>query len=188
MRGKFIVIVGPSASGKTELVKALVKRVPNSARLVTTTTRERRPGEKDDYFFTSREEFEKGIAAGEFFEYAEVYGNFYGCSKKVLDDFRAKFEYVFAIIDIQGAETLRRKIHDAFVIFIRSGSLDEIKARLIRARGGVSGISKEELEKRLDTAAQELSLASTFDAIVENREGHFAETVEGAINIIKNPR
>jgi guanylate kinase len=67
-KGTFIVVVGPSAAGKTELVKALLKKIPNSARLVTSTTRERRPEEKPtDYFFISREEFEKGIADDKFF-------------------------------------------------------------------------------------------------------------------------
>ncbi len=181
--GKFIVIVGPSASGKTELVKALIKKIPNSARLITTTTRERRTEEKPtDYFFVSRAEFEKGIAAGDFFECADVYGNYYGSSKKVLDEFRKKYDYVFAVIDVQGAQTLKTKIPDALVIFLNPGSVQEIEKRLLRVR---AGISQEELAKRHTKIAHELSLASTFDTVIENPEGHFAETVRKAMKIIK---
>ncbi len=183
MKGKFFVIVGPSASGKTELVKALISKIPNSARLVTKTTRPRRPEEKEtDYFFISREEFEKGIAEGDFFEYAEVYGNLYGSSKKVLDDFRSKYDYVFAIIDVQGAQTLKEKMPDAHFIFIRPGSIEDIKKRLLRVR---RSISTDELQKRLENIAHELSLAETFETVIENPDGRFSEAVQKAMEVVK---
>lgn len=180
-KGKFIIIVGPSASGKTELVAALTKRIPNSARLITTTTRAPRPGEKNDYFFVTREEFEKGIEAGDFFEYAEVYGNLYGPSNKVIESFREKYDWVFAIIDVKGARTLKSKIKDAVAVFLRPASIEDIRKRLLEER---KETSKEELEKRLNTAAYEISLAPTFDFIVENRDGKFEETVEKTMRLI----
>ncbi len=180
-KGKFIVIVGPSASGKTKLVTTLLEKIPNSARLITTTTRPPRPGETNDYFFVSREEFEKGIAADEFFEYADVYGNLYGSSRKVLDDFRAKYDYVFAIIDVQGAQTLKNKIKDVLVVFIHPGSIEDIHRRLLTER---KETSKEELQKRMDTVAHELTLASMFDATIQNQEGHFEDAVADAIAVI----
>jgi|CXWK01.1.fsa_nt_gi guanylate kinase len=180
--GKFFVIVGPSASGKTELVKELIKRIPNSARLVTTTTRVRRPEElATDYFFINRQEFEKGIVDGDFFEYAEVYGNLYGPSKKVLADFLSKYDYVFAIIDVQGAVTLKEKMKDARVIFIHPGSVEQIKNRLKRVR---RGISEEELQKRLHQVSHELSMAPAFEHIVQNPEGCFDEAVQGVMSIV----
>jgi guanylate kinase len=184
-RGKFIVIVGPSASGKTDLVDALVKKIPHATRLVTTTTRPQRPHEKhaEHYFFISRDEFEQGIAAGDFFEYADVYGNYYGSSQKNLDDTRAKFEYVFAIIDVQGARTLKNKVPDAFVIFLHPGSLDDLKRRIKKVR---ADISPEELQKRLDTAEKEIALAPTFDATIDNIEGHFDQTVHKVELLLKN--
>lgn len=180
--GKFIVIVGPSAAGKTELVKTLIKKIPNSARLVTTTTRERRPEEKPtDYFFISRAEFEKGIAEDDFFEYADVYGHLYGSSKKVLQKFREEYDYVFAVIDVQGAQTLKAKIPDALVIFLNPGSVQEIEKRLLRVR---AGISKEELAERLKKITYELSLGPTFDVVIDNKEGYFSETVKKATETI----
>jgi len=185
MKGKFIVIVGPSASGKTELVSVLVKKVPGSARLITMTTRPRRPNEthEKDYFFITKAEFEKRIEGGDFFEYAEVYGNLYGSSKKILDSFLQKFKYVFAIIDVQGAQTLKSKIKDAHTIFIRPGSIDDIRTRLIKVR---KGIDEDELKKRIETAEHELSLASTFDAVVDNKEGRFDDAVESVMKIISS--
>jgi guanylate kinase len=183
MKGKFIVIVGPSAAGKTELVTALLKKIPHSARLITTTTRPRRPGEKDDYFFISREEFEKGIQKEEFFEYAKVYGNFYGASKVVLDTLRAQYKYIFAIIDVKGAQTLKVKIPDALVVFIHPGSIEDTHRRIRKVR---RDIAQDELQKRLDTATYELSLAPRFDVIVENKDGHFDDAVTTIETIIKN--
>ncbi len=180
MKGRFIIIVGPSASGKTELVNALLKRVPRSARLVTVTTRPPRPGERDgeDYFFVSRTEFEKRIAEGEFLEYAEVYGNLYGQSKKILDAFLRKYRYVFAIIDVKGAQTLKAHMPESFTVFIRSGSLEEIRARLRKIR---VDISEEELERRLATVAEEMTYADAFDASVTNVSGKFPETIENVM-------
>ncbi len=180
-KGTFVVIVGPSASGKTKLVTELLKRIPDSARLITTTTRQPRPGEKDDYFFISREEFEKGIAEDVFFEHAEVYGNLYGSSRKVLDDFLEKYSHVFAIIDVQGAQTLKHKIPDAVVIFVKPGSVEDIRRRLMSERRETS---PEELQKRMDTVMHELSLEKNFDHVVDNNEGEFEATIQQVLKIV----
>ncbi len=181
MAGKFIVIVGPSAAGKTELVRALVAKLPNAARLVTMTTRPRRSDEGEDYFFITRQEFESRINSGDCFEHAEVYGNLYGSSRTALADFRQRHDYVFAIIDVQGAQTLKDKIPDALAIFIRPGNLADVKERLIRTR---TNIDPAELIKRLETTERELELAGTFDAIVENPDGHFQDAVKRVMEII----
>ncbi len=183
--GKFIMIVGPSGSGKDELVKVLLKKIPNSARFVTTTNRKPRPEEKPtDYFFISTEEFKKGIANGDFFEFVNIYGNLYGSSMKVLDKFRQDFDYVFGVIDVDGAQLLKSKIPDALVIFLHPGSLEEMEQRLRRVRG--ARVSKESLAKRLERISYELSFAPTFDVVIHNREGRFNETVEKALKLILN--
>ncbi len=185
MQGKLIIIVGPSASGKTRLVSELLKKIPNSVRLVTTTTRSPRQNEQDkvDFFFVSRFEFENEIKKDGFFESSEVYGNLYGISKSVLRDFLQKYQYVFAIIDVQGAQKLKAKLLGAFTIFIMPGSLDEIKKRLQQER---KGIPIDELNKRLETAAQELALANTFDSTVENIQGQFEKAVQKVVLMLKN--
>jgi guanylate kinase len=183
MKGRFIIIIGPSASGKTELVNALLKKVPDSARLITMTTRPPRPGEEDgkDYFFITREEFERRIVRGDFLEHAEVYGNLYGQSKEVLDSYLAKFKYVFAIIDVRGARALKAQIPEALTLFIHAGSLEEIRDRLRQVR---AGISDAELAKRLAIAAEELAQANDFDAVVENPTGQFEKAVEAVIRLL----
>ncbi|MDB5259354.1 MAG: guanylate kinase [Candidatus Taylorbacteria bacterium] len=181
--GTFIIIIGPSGSGKTELVRALLQRVPNSARMITATTRQPRPHERHgrEYFFLERSEFEKGIARGDFFEHAEVYGNLYGLSRHILDGFLEKNDFVFLIIDEQGARRLKTDMPESFAIFIRPDSIADLEKRLITARPETP---KEELRKRIDTARHELSMADEFDAVVENFDGRFGETVENTLKIL----
>jgi guanylate kinase len=181
MKGKLIIIAGPSASGKTELVKRLIVEMPNSARLITTTTRQPRHGEVSDYFFMSRIEFQVGIRCDEFFEYAEVYGNLYGVSKKVLATFLDKYDYVFSIMDVQGTQTLKSKIPEALTLFIQPDSLDDIRRRILKERGD---IPSTELEKRLETASTEMELAPTFEVVVNNKEGKFEEMVQNVIKVL----
>lgn len=183
MKGKLIIIAGPSASGKTELVKRLIARMPNSARLVTTTTRQPRPDEINDYFFMSRAEFQEGIQSGNFFEYAEVYGNLYGVSKKVLSTFTEKYDYVFSIMDVQGTQTLKSKIPKALTLFIQPDSLNDIRRRILKERSDIPNI---ELEKRLETAAYEISQAPTFDVVIDNKEGKFEEMVQNVVEVLEN--
>jgi len=176
MTGKFVVVTGPSASGKTSIVDALLKQVPNSTRLVTCTTRKKRPHEQegDHYHFLSREEFEKRAQEGEFFEQAEVYGNLYGSSKKVLDEELAKDAYVFGVIDVQGAQTIKKRLPDTFVLFMKPANVEDVFRRLKEER---KETHPEELAKRIEITKHELELASTFDAVVENVDGKFDETL-----------
>lgn len=179
-QGRFIVITGPSAAGKTRLVDELLQRVPNAARLVTVTTRAARPGEKDgvDYFFISRGEFRKRLAENDFFEHAEVYGNLYGSSKRVLISFLERYQFVFAIVDVQGADALKRFIPDCTVLFLRPGSIGEIERRL---KSRAMAVPSAEMKRRVLQAKQELSRADDFDGVIENREGEFDATIEQAL-------
>ena len=185
MKGKFVIVTGPSASGKTRLVDFLVWQVPDSAKLVTVTTRLPRPGEKDgvDYFFTDRPIFEKRMAEGEFFEYAEVYGNLYGSSRKVLESFRERFSFVFAVIDVQGARTLKNAVTEAFAIFLRPENFADITRRLKVER---RDMTEREFQERVLAAEKELSLAESFDAVIMNKEGDFESTGKQALDLIKN--
>ncbi|OGG47419.1 hypothetical protein A3D66_01500 [Candidatus Kaiserbacteria bacterium RIFCSPHIGHO2_02_FULL_50_9] len=183
MQGRFIVVTGPSAAGKSALVAELLRRIPHSARLVTLTTRLPRPGEKDgfDYYFVSRAQFEERLRQNELFEQAEVYGNLYGSSKRVLVDFLKRYPFVFAVIDVKGARILKEKLPESTVIFLRPGSLQDIERRLKEER---MGVPEEEMARRLQTAAGEMALAETFDIVVENVDGRFDETVSGVLKLL----
>ncbi len=174
-RGKFIIVTGPSAAGKTTVVEALLKRLPSSARLVTTTTRAPRPGEIDgrDYHFLSRDDFERRRDAGEFLEWAENYGRLYGSSGVELDKLLAVHPLVFGVLDVQGAAAVKQARPDALTVFLDVGSLDEIDRRL----GSRPGTTPEDLAKRLATARRERSLAGTFDRVVVNHDGRLEETL-----------
>lgn len=185
MNGRLVIIAGPSASGKTTIVDALLKRYPGSSRLVTTTSRKIRPGEKhgEHYFFITREEFEQGIRDGRFLEHNLFADNYYGSSKERLDESLARSKHVFAIIDVNGITALQPRYPDMAVIFVTPGSLDDIRARLKKTR---ANLTEEDLERRLKTAEHELSLAHTFDAVVENREGEFDATIESIVRYIES--
>lgn len=183
MHSRLIIVAGPSGSGKNSIVEALLRRFPDSTRLVTTTSRQIRPGEEEgkDYFFISREEFEKGIKEGRFLEYNDFCGNYYGSSKDVLDKALQNFSYVFGIIDVNGIEALRPQVPAMFVIFLNPGSPEDIRRRLIRTR---PGITEENIGRRLKTAEHEMALAHGFDVVIDNFEGGLEKAVETAVSAI----
>jgi len=187
-RGKFVVITGPSAAGKTVLVDALLERILSSARLITITTRKPRPHETNgvDYIFVNRKEFEEKIKRGELFEYAEVYGQLYGSSREDLMAALKEHEYVFAVVDIQGAHTIRRELPDALIIFLLPGSLEDIRRRLASrvSKGGI--VDEGELKRRIKEAGVEMEHVNAFDYVLENVEGKFGETVNMAEDIIES--
>lgn len=182
--GQFIVIIGPTASGKTTLEAELLKRLPNSARIISTTTRAKRPGERDgvDYFFTSRADFEEGIRRDEFIEHAEVHGNLYGSSRTILESTLERYDVVLAVIDIQGARVFKRIVPNMRTVFIRPGSLAELERRLRAER---KEAPDDEIRTRLATAERELAVAETFDRVIENVDGQFESTVRQALAYVQ---
>jgi len=115
---KYVVFTGPSGAGKTTIVDALLASVPESIRLVTTTTRPPRPNEVNgrDYHFTNRVDFLARQAKGEFFEFDEHYGTFYGSSREDLDDSLAKYRVVFGVIDPCGSTKLKQILPECTVV------------------------------------------------------------------------
>src|SRR2546423_15548824 len=119
-RGNLFVVVAPSGAGKTTLVDELLKREANIRLSISYTTRAPRKGEKDgrEYHFVAREKFEKMIAAGEFLEHANVYGNYYGTSRQWIEKELAGDHAVLLEIDWQGARQLRALFDHMVGIFI----------------------------------------------------------------------
>ena len=179
MPGLLFVLSGPSGAGKTSLAKELTSRIPNAAQLVTTTTRRPREGEIDGvhYHFMPRDSFLRGIAAGDFIEHAEVYGNLYGASHHVVEAMREAHEYVFAVVDVQGAAAYKKHIPDAFTLFLRP-SLEDVERRIRALR---TDAPEDEVARRLALAKSEIAKADSFDAVIENHEGCFDEAVHDAL-------
>jgi guanylate kinase len=167
-RGRLYVIAAPSGAGKTSLLHALMRRRPDLKFSVSCTTRKPRPGEHDgkDYHFIDREGFERLVAAGEFIEHANVFGNLYGTRKSVVEAALAGGSDLVLEIDWQGARQVREHLPDAVQVFILPPSRAELEARL-RKRGSDSG---EAIERRLTESAVEMSHWRDFDYVIVNRD------------------
>ena len=173
------IISAPSGSGKSTLVGRLFETVPGLLFSISYTTRTPRGHEQEgeNYHYISRPEFEAAIARGEFLEYAEVFGEYYGTHRSVMDDARARGLDLVLDIDVQGARQLRSKIPDAVGIFILAPSREILEQRL-RARGEDA---EDVIERRLREAVREIRNFEAYDYIVVNRE---VEASAGALAAI----
>lgn len=167
-RGHLYVIAAPSGTGKTSLLRALMARRPGTAFSVSCTTRQPRPGEQDgrDYHFIARGEFERLIAADEFIEHANVFGNLYGTRKSAVEAALAEGHDLILEIDWQGARQVRERLPDAVQIFILPPSRAELELRL-RKRGSDSD---EAIARRLRESILEMSHWREFDYVIVNRD------------------
>lgn len=166
MKNNLIIFTGPSGVGKGTIVEQLFQELEDIEFSISCTTREIRPGEKDgvSYFFKTREEFEQMIAAGEFLEYAEFVGNYYGTPRNFVDEVLASGKDVFLEIEVQGAIQVMKQCPEALSIFLIPPSLEELERRL-RKRGTES---EEILQQRLDKAKEEMKFTGQFKHTVVN--------------------
>ena len=177
-----IIVSGPSGVGKDATLKHLQTRGAPFHFLVTTTTRAQRQNEVEgvDYHFVTAEEFQAKIARGDFLEYANVYGNWYGNARTDIEAALAKGDDVIMRIDVQGAATIRKRVEGAVFIFLTS-SLQELEARL-RAR---KTETEQALQRRLNTAAQEMQERTNFDYCLHNQDNLLDTTVDAILAIIR---
>jgi guanylate kinase len=164
------VISAPSGSGKTTLVNELRKVVPNLEFSVSYTTRPPRGSEQNgrDYYFISREEFERMLAKEEFLEHADVFGHYYGTAKRFLREARARGDDLLLDIDVQGAKQVKEKLPEAVSIFILPPKKDELERRLRRRSEAEQVNSEEVIRRRLLTAAKEIEKYPAYDYILVN--------------------
>ena len=175
-KGLLIVISGASGTGKGTVCKELLARERGLAYSVSATSRAPRAGEQDgrEYYFRTRAEFEKMIAAGEFLEYADVYGNYYGTPLAPIEARRAAGEDILLEIDTQGAMKVREKFPEGVYIFILPPSFAELERR-IRGRDTET---EEVLKKRLAAAIDEIEVGRLYKYVVMN------DKVEDAVDAI----
>lgn len=165
-KGIVFVISAPAGTGKTTLVRMLLEefhhRVVES---VSFTTRPPRPNEVPgrDYTFINLKEFQQKIAESEFLEYAQVFGNYYGTSKTMVEAQQEKGKHVILVIDTQGALQIKEKIEAVF-IFISPPSLEELRSRLYQRKSETA----EAIEHRLSWAEQEMAFASRYNYHIVN--------------------
>jgi guanylate kinase len=173
------VVTAPSGAGKTSLVAELLRQEPELSLSVSFTTRSPRPGERDgtDYHFVARSRFESMIEAGDFIEHAQVFGNYYGTSRRWIADQMAAGRDVMLEIDWQGAAQVRRIFPGARGIFILPPSLEALRERLNR-RGKDSA---ETIARRLAGAREEIAHVLDFDFIIVNDVFEHAATALVAV-------
>jgi guanylate kinase len=178
-----IVISGPSGVGKDSVLQCLKERGLPFHFVVTTTTRPPRPEEVDgqDYFFISKEDFARMIENDEFFEYALVYKDYKGNTKKQVRDALTSGQDVIMRLDVQGAATVRKRAPEAVLIFLTTQNEHELVERLKNRKTDTA----EDLSLRIATAQQELKRAAEFDYVIVNADGCLNETVDTVIAIIQ---
>ena len=184
MSGNLFIVWAPSGAGKSSLIAALLERDKNVRQSVSFTTRAPRAGEIEGkhYHFVTPAVFQAMIEDGDFLEHAKVYGNFYGTSKKWIDEaMQNGFDVVMAI-DWQGAQQIHRIFPQTVGVFILPPSLDVLRQRLT-ARGQDSAAV---IEHRLASAHEDMSHLGEFDYVIINNE--FIEAVSDLLAIFRSQR
>jgi len=179
--GKLIVISAPSGSGKTTIAREIMKRNPSLGFSVSATTRAMRTGEVEgkDYFFLKKDEFQRNVAAGEFVEWEEMYGHFYGTLKREVDRALQDGQHLLFDVDVKGGLSIKRQYPAALLIFIRPPSVDVLHQRL-RDRKTEDLAA---LTRRLERVPMELELGNTYDYQVVN--DHLERAIENVHAIVE---
>jgi len=169
MSGVYI-ISAPSGSGKSTLVDRVRQIVPGLRFSISYTTRAARGDEQNgrEYYFVSRQEFERMLAGGEFLEHATVFGNYYGTARRFLREAEARGHDLLLDIDVQGARQIRETVSDAVSVFILPPSRAELELRLRRRSHAENMESEEVIERRLHTASKEIENYPDYDYILVN--------------------
>ncbi len=165
-RGALFVVTGASGTGKTTLVREALGSIPGLRFSVSATTRAPRDGEVDgkDYHFLQRAEFERRVQAGDFLEWAEVYGNGYGTLKDQVEEALSSGQSILLDIDTQGADLVRAAAPEAVTIFILPPSIEVLADRL-KSR---ATDAPEVIDRRISEAQLQLSACGSFDYLVIN--------------------
>ena len=178
-KGKLLIFSAPSGTGKTTIIKELMKEFSELEFSISATTRKPRGSEKNgvEYFFLTKEDFQEKIKAEEFVEYKNVYENYYGTLKSYVDRSLKEGKNIIFDVDVQGALEIKKEYpDDSVMIFIYPPSIEDLKIRL-EIRGTDSS---EIIEKRLKYAKKELDQMDHYDHKVKN------ERIDDAVDEISN--
>ncbi len=166
MRGTLFIVAAPSGAGKSSIVNACLARDPDIALSISFTSRLARPGERhaEHYHFVGKDAFQQMIDAGDFFEYAQVHGDWKGTARQSVEPQLAAGRDVLLEIDWQGAQQVKAQVPEAVSVFILPPSRAALEERM-RKRGQDS---EETIARRLANAREEMSHHAEFDYIIVN--------------------
>lgn len=184
-KGILMVVSGFSGAGKGTLMRRLLKTYDNYALSVSMTTRSPRDGERDgiEYFFSTKEEFEKKISEGGLIEYASYCDNYYGTPKAYVEEQLSCGKDVILEIEIQGALKIREQFPEALLLFVTPPGIGELKNRLT-ARGTET---EEVIHKRLLRAGEEAKGIEAYDFLVVNDDlDRCVEEIHGIVTASRN--
>jgi guanylate kinase len=167
-RGLLFIVSAPSGAGKTTLVERLVEQIPHLKMSRSYTSRPARDGETNgvDYNFVTRERFEAMAEAGEFLEWAAVFGNLYGTRAADTDELLAAGHDVVLVIDVQGAQKVRARQIETVAVFVMPPSFEVLEQRL----RGRSKDSEDAIQRRLLVARAEVAAFAEYDFVIVNDE------------------
>ncbi|PIT88374.1 MAG: guanylate kinase [Candidatus Magasanikbacteria bacterium CG10_big_fil_rev_8_21_14_0_10_36_32] len=182
-RGLLVVVSAPSGGGKDSVIDALLKIFPNSTRLITTTTRPKRPGEIDgiNYYFISPDTFQNLIMNKELIEYNFYANQYYGMQKSKLKEALEKYDLVFSNIEVNGKKNMDGAGIKNLSIFLLPESMEVLHRRIV-VRGG---LTPDVIEERLETASKEIAQSNSYDYQVVNKEGKLEETIAQVADVLK---
>lgn len=179
---RIIVISAPSGGGKSVVANYILENFPNICFSISSTTRNKREGEEDNihYYFLSKEKFIEKMNNGEFVEYEEIYGNYYGTLKSEIEKTFAENRVMLFDIDVKGAYSIRNQYpQESLLIFLKPPSIEVLEQRLRDRKTE----SEEQIKTRLSRAKSEIEMNADFDYIVENND--LQETLSKVHQIIK---
>lgn len=181
-KGNLIVISGFSGVGKGTVCKEIIKK-DGFQLSISATTRQPRVGEQHgvDYFYLTKEEFEKSIEVNGFLEYATYVGNYYGTPRAFVEEKLAASENVILEIEVQGAMNIKKQYPEAILIFITAPSAEVLKNRLC----GRETETQDVINARMKRAAEEAAYIPEYDYIVCNEEGKIEKCMNDILNIIE---
>lgn len=177
--GLILVLSAPSGAGKTTLARRMLVELPSAQFSISYTTRPPRGQERDgvDYHFIDAKTFQQKIEAGEFVEWAEVHGHFYGSSQSLVDQTRVSKGVCVFDIDVQGGSAIKRKFPDAVLIFIVPPSMEELERRL----RGRQTETDDAIQRRMLAARAEMERGTqTYDYLIVN------DHLDKALNDLKS--
>lgn len=185
-RGAYILVVGPTGSGKNTLINAAREAIPDLAFAVSATTRPMREGEVDGvhYHFLSREEFIQKVEAGAFLEWAEYGGNLYGTLRSEVEPAIAAGNLILSDIELQGVRQVLKNLpeEERVTIFIDAGSWEELVERIVTR----APMSEEDLARRRAHYDEEAAFKDEADFVVSNRAGERDAAASAFIQILKD--